>query len=256
MELGVFSSCIAGENYADRFAELARIGYDFLEVSTKEEFIDGLPGSGDEVRAASEEAGIPVRSANLGTFPSFFEACADPEAREKAFHRQDLVCDFISVWGPGAVLLLPVWEGEGGDAVEKAYLDNLTEAADRAAARSVKLALEHIGSSKFRAKGAEIRDLAKAVGHRNLGLYFDIGNSRSAGEDPVKVLEGCGEELFQIHLKGTRDVPFKDMPLGDAASLLGAMGYSGRGAVEIPARHDNNDHLVEALELIKGAGFP
>ncbi|GAG11688.1 unnamed protein product, partial [marine sediment metagenome] len=217
MEIGVFSSCIEGESIEEKFSELARIGYDFLELSTKEELIDALPGSADAVRAGSRASGLPVRSANLGTFPPFAEACSSAETRRQAFGRLDLVCDLLAEWGPGGVLLLPVWEPEGGMEVQDAYITNVYEAADRAAARAVRLALEHIGSSKFCPKASEMLKLVRKIGHKNLGIYLDIGNAQSAGEDPVRVLESVGEDLFQLHLKGTREVPFEGMPLNDIA---------------------------------------
>ncbi len=256
MEIGVFSSCVAGEGFDDRLAAVKDLGYDFLELSTSEELIDGLAeGSVDELRESSRARRVPVRSANLGTFPPFAESCGDAEARKKSMHRLDVVCDLLAEWGPGHVLLLPVWEPEGGDAVDAVYVENLPEVAERAGARSVKVALEHIGASKFRPKASEMLELVRMVGHRNLGFYFDIGNCQSAGEDPMIVLESAVGDLTQFHLKGTHDVAFADMPLADMASLLGAAGYTGRAAVEIPAHHGDNSHLVDAMKLIKEAGF-
>jgi len=254
MEIGVFSGCIAGETFEEKFSELKRIGYDFLELSTKAEYIEALPEGGDELREASKAAEMPVLSANLGNFPSFSQTCRDADARKELFAGLDAVCDLLAEWGPGAVLLLPVWEGEGGMEVEDAYIQNLTAVGDRAESRSVRLALEHIGSSKFCPKASEILALVRKVGHGNIGFYFDIGNCQMAGEDPVKVLETAGGDLYQVHLKGTRDTPFDQMPLTDIEMLLGNMGFKGRAAVEIPA-HGDNTHLEQALELIRKTGF-
>jgi sugar phosphate isomerase/epimerase len=190
----------------------------------------------------------------LGSFPEFAAACATEESRGAAMKRVESVCELLSEWGPGAVLLLPLWEPSGGAEVEGAYLENLPEVADRAAELAVKVALEHIGASSYRPKATEVIDLVRRVRHPSLGAYIDIGNAESSGEEPLSVLEEAGDYLFQIHLKGSRNVPFEAMPLDEMSVLLGEIAYDGRAAVEIPAR-GGNAHLQSALALIRGAGL-
>ncbi len=125
-----------------------------------------------------------------------------------------------------------------------------------AAEKGVKLAIEHIGGSRFLNSPTGVKKIALAVNHPAVGVYFDIGNAMHAGEDPVAAIPKLGNLLFQVHLKGIGDRPLERMPLDGVLEELNAIGYAGRAATEVFQRDaTDNAFLAEALRTLRAHGF-
>jgi sugar phosphate isomerase/epimerase len=136
------------------------------------------------------------------------------------------------------------------------YTTYLPALADTAAEKGIRLALEHIGSSRFLNGPTGVRRIARAVNHKSVGVYYDIGNAIHAGEDPVAAIPKLGNLIFQVHLKGIGDRPLSRMPLDAVLEELEAIGYTGRAATEvIQSDATDNGYLAEALATLRAHGF-
>src|SRR5439155_10461407 len=155
-----------------------------------------------------------------------------------------------------SVILCASWEPEAGPEVLERYAEHLPPLADRAAEHGVKLAIEHIGSSRFLNSPTGVKKIARAVNHPAVGVYYDIGNAMHAGEDPVAAIPKLGRLIFQVHLKGIGDRPLERMPLDAVLEELQALGYEGRAATEVIDREaTDNGYLADALRTLRAHGF-
>ena len=77
--------------------------------------------------------------------------------------------------------------------------------------------------------------------HRNLGIYYDVGNATAAGYDPASDLRAIGPHLVGLHLKDRRrngpTVPFGEGHTDFAAVVkaLKQIEYSGTLVLEAPS---------------------
>ncbi len=256
MEIGCYSAAVVGETLQEKLEAVQAIGYDFLELALRQEDVDALNDAAmDEIVRTSEGVGLPIRSLSLGAFSGFAAACKEEASRAAKFQTVARAIELAHRCGAG-VILCAAWEPEGGPDVLERYTTYLPALADRAAEQGVKLALEHIGSSRFLNSPTGVRKIARAVNHETVGVYYDIGNAIHAGEDPVAAIPRLGSLIFQVHLKGIGDRPLERMPLDAVLEELEAIGYTGRAATEVIQREaTDNGYLSEALKTLRAHGF-
>lgn len=256
MEIGCYSHAVIGATLRDKFEALRSIGYDFLELALRQEDVDALDDAAmQEIVRTSEAVGLPIRSLSLGAFTSFAAACKEDASRAAKFETVNRAIELAHRCGAG-VILCASWEPEGGPGVLERYVTYLPLLADRAAERGIRLAIEHIGGSRFLNSPAGVRKIAGAVNHKAVGVYFDIGNAMHAGEDPVAAIGKLGDLLFQVHLKGIGDRPLERMPLDAVLEELEAIGYTGRAATEVIQRDaTDNQFLADALRTLRAHGY-
>jgi L-ribulose-5-phosphate 3-epimerase len=256
MEIGCYSAAVIGEGLEAKLAALKQIGYDFLELTLPQETVDSLDdGAMAEIARTSERVGLPIRSLSLGAFTNFAAACRDESARAGKLETVARAIRLAARCGAD-VILCASWEPEGGPGTLDQYVEHLPPLADQAADCVVRLAVEHIGSSRFLNSPAGIRKLVLAVDHPAVGVYYDIGNAMHAGEDPVAAIPKLGPLLFQLHVKGIGDRPLDRMPLDAVLEELEAIPYTGRAATEVFDRDaKDNGFLAAALKTLRAHGF-
>jgi L-ribulose-5-phosphate 3-epimerase len=256
MEIGCYSAAVVGKTLKEKLEAVQEIGYDFLELALQQEDVDALDAAAMvEIVRASQSVGLPIRSLSLGAFSGFAAACKEEASRAAKLETVARAIELAHRCGAG-VVLCAAWEPEGGPDVLARYTTYLPTLADTAAEKGVKLALEHIGSSRFLNSPTGVRKIARAVNHRAVGVYYDIGNAIHAGEDPVAAIARLGDLIVQVHLKGIGDRPLGRMPLDAVLEELEAIGYTGRAATEViqPEATDNG-YLAEALATLRAHGF-
>lgn len=255
MELGSYSAMVTGETLRDKMTALKALGYDFIELRLDKADVARLgPEFTASIQADVEAIGLPVRSGTLGTFSSFLERCQDAAGREAALAEITAACELLSALGAD-VLLLPAWDGVSPDDGYQTYGTNLGRAAGRAQELGVKLAVEHIPSSKFTGTLEGVCRIADAAGHPHVGVYADIGNAMHSGEDPVQAIKAAGARVFAVHFKGYRDErPLEKMPLDEVRVALEQLDFQGRGAVEMKGG-DDNAVLKTAIATLREHGF-
>ncbi len=256
MEIGCYSAAVVGKTLKEKLEALQQIGYDFLELTLRQEDVDALNDAAmDEIVGAARSVGLPIRSLSLGAFSGFAAACRDDASRAAKLETVARAIELASRCS-ASVILCAAWEPEGGPDVLARYTKYLPAVADRAAEKGVKLALEHIGSSRFLNSPTGVKKIARAVNHEAVGVYYDIGNAIHAGEDPVAAIARLGNLIFQVHLKGIGDRPLERMPLDAILEELEAIGYAGRAAAEvIQSGATDNGYLAEALRTLRAHGF-
>jgi sugar phosphate isomerase/epimerase len=256
MEIGCYSAAVIGKTLAEKLAALKEIGYDFLELALRQEDVDALNDAAmEEIVRTARSAGLPIRSLSLGAFSGFAAACKEEATRAAKLETVARAIELASRCSAG-VILCASWEPEGGPEVLARYVTYMPALADAAAGKGVKLAIEHIGSSRFLNSPTGVKKIAQAVNHEAVGVYYDIGNALHAGEDPVAAIARLGRLIFQVHLKGIGDRPLERMPLDAVLDALQAIGYAGRAATEvIQAEATDNGFLAEALRTLRAHGF-
>jgi sugar phosphate isomerase/epimerase len=256
MEIGCYSAAVVGKTLRERLEALRAIGYDFLELALRQEDVDALDAAAiEEIARTSASVGLPIRSLSLGAFSGFAAACREESSRAAKLETVTRAITLAERCG-ATVILCACWEPEGGPGVLEQYTTYLPPLADRAAAKGIRLAIEHIGSSRFLNSPAGVRKIARAVNHPSVGVYFDIGNAMHAGEDPVAAIPKLGDLLFQLHLKGIGDRPLERMPLDAVLEELHAIGYAGRAATEVFQRDAvDNQFLADALGTLRAHGY-
>jgi sugar phosphate isomerase/epimerase len=256
MEIGCYSAAVVGKTLREKLEALQGIGYDFLELTLRQEDVDALSEEAmEEIVRTSRSVGLPIRSLSLGAFSGFAAACKEEASRAAKLQTVGRAIELADRCG-ASVILCAAWEPEGGPGVLERYTTYMPALADRAAEKGVRLALEHIGGSRFLNSPTGVRKLARAVNHEAVGVYFDIGNAIHAGEDPVAAIPKLGSLIFQVHLKGIGDRPLERMPLDAVLEELEAIGYTGRAATEVIQREaTDNEFLAEALRTLRAHGF-
>ncbi|MCC6443557.1 MAG: sugar phosphate isomerase/epimerase [Armatimonadetes bacterium] len=256
MEIGCYSGAVVGKTLRDKLEAVKAIGYDFLELTVSQEDADALNDEIiDEIARTSESAGFPIKSLSLGAFVEFAAACKEEKTRAAKYETARRAIALASRCG-AEVILCASWEPEGGPDALARYRTYLPPLADIAAEKGLRLAIEHIGGSRFLNSPAGVGRIARAVNHPAVGVYFDIGNAMHAGEDPVAAVTRLGSLIFQVHLKGIGDRPLERMPLDAVLEELQAIGYAGRGVTEvIDSRATDNGYLADALATLKAHGL-
>jgi sugar phosphate isomerase/epimerase len=256
MEIGCYSAAVVGETLKEKLTALKEIGYDFLELALRQEDVDGLNDAAmDEVARTALSAGLPIHSLSLGAFSGFAAACKQETSRAAKLETVSRAIELAHRCG-ASVILCASWEPEGGPDVLARYVAYLPILADKAAERGIRLAIEHIGSSRFLNSPTGVKKVAQAVNHEAVGVYYDIGNAVHAGEDPVAAVARLGSLIFQVHLKGIGDRPLERMPLDAVMEALEGIGYTGRAATEVfQSEAKDNGFLADALTTLRAHGF-
>jgi len=122
---------------------------------------------------------------------------AEPQAVAQARAYTEKALEQAAAWGASAAYLVP--EADGSSAALKRYGDNLAALADYAAARGIKLGVEHFPGCSLPTVKATL-GFVRAVDHPNLYLLMDLGHVQISAEDPIKVVEAAGERLGYVHL--------------------------------------------------------
>jgi D-psicose/D-tagatose/L-ribulose 3-epimerase len=121
----------------------------------------------------------------------------DAASRGEALAHLDRVVAHCATLGGSAAYLVP-----GADGSKEAlarYADSLAAAAEKAAARGVRLGVEHFPGTALPSAAATL-EFINAIDHPNLGLLFDIGHLLISDEDPAAVIRQAGGRLAYVHL--------------------------------------------------------
>lgn len=250
MLIGARQDCVFGElAIGETLTELREIEYDFLELALTRDEIAGLSeGSAKPYLDDIERAGVPILSTSMGHFGGF-AAKTDAERAELVDHIRKLI-GFSKAIGARTILLATTERDPDVTAYADIYRQELLPVADEAARAGVTLALEHVGTYK----PATLARLVRAIDHRAVGIYFDMGNCLYVGENPLEQARICAPLIAQFHVKGGPVAPLAAMPLTEVREIIEAAGYQGHCCLEI-APTEHNLSLLEARGLLKMAGY-
>lgn len=232
-------------NLTSFVAEAKRIGADGVELL--DFFYSDPEREREELKAALAEHGLPC-----GVF-SVAQNFAKPTAEERKEQLQKILfgIDEAVFFGAGVVRVF-AGDVSGDLAFEDArgwIIDGLSDAANAARDRGVKLALENHG--KLAGRGDQVRGIIDAVrdrtGHDALGANPDTGNFLLVGQESHDAIQQVADYANMVHFKDFRRAPadhegwaFEAL---DGSKFLGTV--IGEGDVD----------LAKCLAALKTAGF-
>ena len=143
------------------------------------------------------------------------------------------------------------------------YTKSLMQIADYAAARGVRVGIEHFPGTALPTIAGTLAFL-RTVGHPNLYLLLDVGHAQMSGEDVPTAIADAGPLLGYVHLDDNDGVGDLHLSLYDgvmtesslraAFSALRAHGYDGRASLELnPQLPDPLDALYRSRDAALAA---
>jgi sugar phosphate isomerase/epimerase len=133
------------------------------------------------------------------------------------------------------------------------FAEGCTLLADYAAARRIRLCVEHVPGRAL-STAAHTLDWLEQIGHPQLGLLLDVGHCLISGEDAAAVVRRAGERLGYVHLDDNDGAGDLHWPLftgrltppqlADTLTALWTIGYRGALALEL---NPTNPEPAEAL---------
>ena len=208
----------------------------------------------DEVLTLAEGQSLSVSSvaASFGFPKDASLDSPDKKSRGRALaHVEQAVRDCAAL---GGIVVYLVPGPDGSKAALREYADSLVRVADFAAARDVRVCIEHFPGTALPTAAATLGYL-DSIGHPNLGLLFDIGHVQISGEEPAGVLRDAGEKLFYVHLDdndGKGDLHWALLDgvltketLRGAFEALKEIGYTGAVSLEL------NPSLPDPFQALK-----
>ncbi|MFF4159191.1 sugar phosphate isomerase/epimerase family protein [Streptomyces sp. NPDC001678] len=206
-----------------KFAELRRLGLDFVEVPLRSADAPAQAELFRELAAAHE---LPIASAVVAEFVRLPDV---PEAERADAVRRVVDTAEVAVGLGCDLVLVPVRvkaeEPRRAEVYAKAYAE-LLAATER---HGTVIAAEFVGG----ALPSAAAELVGSLDDPRARLFFDTGNCLYAGADPVADLRALLPLVAQVHLKGGPDTPLAAMPLRELGAVLESGGFAGRCALEI-----------------------
>lgn len=224
-------------------------GVELLDFFYKDNGLDAdaLVVSRAQAKEALAETGLPVPIFSVGNNL----AQPDPRERQAQINRIRFGVDEARSYGAGVVRVFAgdVRQGVTFEEARAWIIDGLSEAADYAHERSIKLALENHG--QLAGRGEQVREIIEEVrqrtGHDALGANPDFGNFVLVDDAPADAVRAEASLAYMAH--------FKDFALAPSDyrewtfTSLGGKRYLGcvvgEGVVDLPG----------CLTALREAGF-
>ncbi len=232
----------------------AALGFTYVDIV-------GLAERPAAHREALADAGLLVSCAAVGRgLPDGHTLDADsmPARRAAVEEVKRQIADAAGL-GATHCYLVPGLDG-GADALHR-FADSCTHLADHAAARMVRLCVEHVPGRALATVAATL-DWLRELGHDNLSLLLDIGHCLMTNEDAAEAVRRAGPKLGYVHCddndgKGDLHWPLLNGALTreglrDLGAALRSVGYRGPLSLELnPANADPVAALREGKELLE-----
>ena len=217
------------------------------------------------LRRALHEMGFHLNSIHIHMKhrdPASDLANLDLTQRDKAVADHKQAVDLAAELG-GCILVthdIAIPEPDEKEGPEKlaAFVQNMGEVAEYAAAAGVRLALENMGRGGYTCEPERLLKLIENLGAPNVGVVIDVGHRNLAG-DPVAALRTVGEHLITLHLHDNHGEQDEHLLPGrgniawhEVNQALGDIGYDGVFMYEI-SRTEDVRGLAENAAWIQGS---
>lgn len=216
MKLGANSVLFGGHTMRDAFEQIARAGYDGIELSA----IDGMSQHlvldrwqevAEEIKALSTEFGLALLAME--------QPSQDPAKMELAFQAAAEIGIPIVNCGPG---------GKTGDeeSLQKS-IDSLGALADRAAHYGVTLCVKaHVGAAIWNTPTT--LQLMDAISSPAFGIDMDPSHIHRGNENPVEAISAVISRVKHVHIrdcKGRQQNPGKPEMQANGRGDIDLLGY-------------------------------
>ena len=254
-----------GKTVKESMALAKKAGYDGIELTLEETGptgMDSTPADWAEIRAYSEEIGLPVHSIATGLHWGSPITSDDEAVREKAIAIVEKQLDMAKALGADAVLVVPgavnvtFVPGFAPVPYDVAYERSLAafnRLKGKAEALQVKIGIENVWN-QFLLSPLEMRDFIDKINSPYVGMYFDVGNVLATGfpEQWIRIL---GKRICKVHFKDYRrdagglhgfvDLLSGDVNWPEVMAAFKEIDYDGWATAEmIPAYNHYPEQLV------------
>ena len=216
------------ENETETLRQVQEIGFDAIDIQPTHQ-------RSLESRLLAQELGLRVSclGASFGMPAGAALDHADANERQRAVDHILAAIQHAADIGADTVYVIPGADDQP-DAIDR-YRQSVMRLADAAAAREIKLAIEHFPGMALPTAGGALEFIRQAR-HENLYLLYDSGHIQMSGEDPASVIKNAGDKLGYVHLDdndGIKDLHWSlldgvmtDASLVDTLRALDAIGIT------------------------------
>lgn len=207
----------------------------------------------EALRERSRQSGVEIASICLHTFWRF--SFADPNVAHRTTAKDIVLHALKAATELGArTILVPVTNPNRlePEQAHAHWVEEMRAVAYEARKHEVALALELVGRSHAKT-AQDILNLIEAVGSPKVGAYFDCGNSKSLGGDPVQDVHLLKDRIAQVHIKdpGGNLLGQGRVDLKGCVEALKAVGYRGYFVFETPSTDDPDAAARHNLRYLK-----
>jgi sugar phosphate isomerase/epimerase len=204
---GIRTSLFQGWKTEQTAAELARLGFDCLELCL--EAPDVRPERLDEVRCNEIRQTLDELDITLASV-SFH---ADREPHDQRRINQERAVR-VADWVGTNILIINPEKAVDRDRQWREHVDHLKRLCQLAEELGVTLALEPepllvVGSSQ------EMMQMMEDVGSPRLKVNLDIGHAQVTDDDPALSIRQLGSAIAHLHLEDIKDRIHRHLPLGE-----------------------------------------
>ncbi len=224
-------------SYADRFKLARDCGFEQIEVGTTPD-----QKQAEEIKKASESAGLPIHSVMNQAHWEFPLSSSDPEVVAKSIQGMETSLRNANFWGAETVLLVPaVVNPKTGyrDAWVRSQ-QQVRKLLPLAEQMKVIIAIEEVWN-KFLLSPLEMANYVDEFKSPWVRAYFDVGNVVLYGY-PQDWIRTLGKRIVKLHLKDFRfrnmKAEFVNLREGDinwpeVYNGLAEIGYRGTATCEL-----------------------
>ena len=180
------------------------------------------------------------------------------DAKRRAIAHVADAINHASSLGAETVYVIP--GTDSGKAAMRHYADALAKLADLAAARGIKLAVEHFPGTALHTAEAALAFL-RDLSHPNAYLLYDSGHIQMTDENPAVVIEAAGDRLAYVHFDDNDGVCDLHLALLDGVMseqilletirALRRVDYTGSVSLELhPELADPVDALARSRDIL------
>ncbi len=249
MKVGAMDNVLR-KPWSELFEEAARLGFDGVELDLRVETYRDSEVWSESGRQAllarSRGAGVEVASVCMASVAGLMIDPATHEQGVAAVADLRRFCDELGA----KVILFPMIPGKTEEESFALWRDGFKAVFARTPTSKALVGMESVGR-KGRSADQSLALIA-AVGHPQLGVYYDVGNAAYQGFDNVSEIAKLGDRIFQVHVKEIG----AEMGEGklDFPALIGALrkvGYDGYLVLETNAGDDPPGNAARNLEFVK-----
>jgi L-ribulose-5-phosphate 3-epimerase len=227
-------------SFTDRFKLAKDVGFSQVECPTTPDQAEA-----EEIRKASDAAGLPVHSVMNMAHWKYPLSSADPEVVAESRKGMETSLHNAHMWGAQTVLLVPAVVNP-----QTSYKDAWTRSVAEikkmiplAEKLKVIIAVEEVWN-KFLLSPLEFANYVDQFKSPWVRAYFDVGNVVISGY-PQDWIRTLGNRIVKLHLKDFKFqnrktaefVPLREGEIDwkEVHKALGEIGYKGSATVELPS---------------------
>lgn len=248
-------------DWTDVFPRARSLGFDVVELGVRADNYRSTElwreGGLEILAERAKRNKAPIASICLHTFWGYSFADNNISNRTTAklilFHTLE-ACQAL---GAGTILV-PITNPNGlsKEQARRRWSEEIRACAPGAESAGVRIALEVVGGSPV-VTGAEMQSLLDEIDSPAVGAYFDFGNSKMLGSDPVADIQLLGDRIFQVHVKDPRTdrtpcyLGEGDVDLEACLKSLIEIDYSGPLVFETPPMSDAREAAARNLQTLR-----